>query len=763
MAKKRNATKFNLLQELKRMDEQIEHPEMILGTASLTIPPMTSSQRVSMFVKHVSQAMVLNKPEFPRVFTGTENLYGDMSSYYHKVKNRSQIVKIFKKFNTDHVQIIFTKDLLTGEYDVIERIEAKPFTEVFGFAFNNDRLDSLEENQIVEEDTILSKSTGYDEYNNHCMGVNAKTLFSFNPNLTEDAGIICRSFADRVSFNKIHKVSIKIPMNNNIPLNILGDKGNYKIMPDIGEEIGQILCAIRPVAITQMADLDNEKLRYENKLLDGIYTAKGEVIDINIYTNSPFPEDSPVYDQIRKYYEMQRIYYKKIYEFCQSIKRFPRTQRLKTLYDLATDHVNDTAYWVDNHIIKSVRLEIVTKESCKLTEGQKLTGRFGNKSVVSMVLNGQPTDLTVVDDSYMPRMPDGTVVELMVNALSANNRNIAFALIEPTLNSMSTRFLNYVRKIPTLDEQFDELKHYISTLNPNYWENLQIAAKNLYLDKKEFVQEIMDSNIHILIESFDTTLTIRDSIIQLYQEYPEVFVPYHLDIWSNHRAEYVKTILPCIVDDTYVIVLKQDGVKGASSRGAGGVSPEGLPIKSNAKKDYMAEMSDTAVKLGEYDRLTFNIGVTNEDLIRYFMLMRSAVEGRGWLEKSLYDPDLPMPKRFENRPVRINNCFMKILGFSIDLVPRQNQIILPDKDELKTYTFRNTVITMSAFDMYYLYKIALRYDKIRKKEVRKNREYDAMDLWKYALHDTDYPSDWITDSLKRILFEFVEDILLTNK
>jgi hypothetical protein len=761
--KRRNATKFNLLQELSRMDDAIKNPEMILGTSSLTFPTQTSSQRVSMFVKHVSQFMVLNNPEFPRVFSGNENLYGDLSSYYHQVKHRSQVVKVFKKFNTDHVQVIFVKDMVTGEYDVIERMEAKPFTEVFGFAFNNDRLDNVEENQVIEEGTILSRSTGYDEYNNHCMGVNAKTLFSFNPNLTEDAALMLDEFAERVSFNKIHTISINIPTQNMIPLNIHGDAKTYKIIPDIGEQVGQVLCAIRPVAITQMADLDNEKLRYENKLLDKIYTTKGEIIDINIYTNTPFLEDSNVYDQMRKYHEMQRVYYKKIYEFCQSIKRYPRTQRLKTLYSVAMDHANEDAVWVDNNIVKSVRLEITTKETCKLTEGQKITGRYGNKSVISMVLGNEDTPVTVVPRSRMPLMPDGTPVELMVNALSANNRNIAFALIELCINSMSTRFVNHIKNIKDVDKQYEMLEHFISTINKSYWDELTESAKKLKINRKAFVDECISTNIHMKIESFDTSLTLRDSILSLYKEFPNIFVPYHLLVWSPYRNEYVKTILPCIVDDTYMIVLKQDGVKGASSRGAGGVSPEGLPIKSNAKRDYMADMSDTAVKLGEYDRLTFNIGVTNEDLITYFMLMRSAVEGRGWLEKSLYDPDLPLPEKFENRPVRINNCYMKVLGFSVDLVPRQNQLVIPSKDTLRTYTFRNTSITISEFDMYYMHKIALRYDKIRKKELKKDHEYDNMDLWNYAFKDTDYPTDWLDDSLKRILIEFVDDILLTNK
>lgn len=372
-AAKRYATKFTLLQELARVDENIKHPEMILGTSGTTQPTMMSPQRVPMYVKHVSQAMTLNNPDFPKIFTGTENLYGDMSSYYHKVKHRCQVVKVVRKFDTDHVGVVFIKDLETGEYDCIERIAAKSFTEVFGFAYNNERLDRLEENDIVEPGEILTRASSYDEYNNHGMGVNAMTLFSFHSNLTEDAAMISSSFAKRVTFNKVHRIQIKIPLQNMIPLNVHGDMDHYKVIPDIGEKVDHTLAALRHISITQMSDLSNDQLMRINRLQDTIYVGKGEIVDINIYTNSPFPE-GPVYDQIRKYHDQQRQYYKQIYEFCTSIKKQPRTQRLKSLYALSMNHVNEDALWIDKNIIKSVIIDITAQERVHLTPGQKITG-----------------------------------------------------------------------------------------------------------------------------------------------------------------------------------------------------------------------------------------------------------------------------------------------------------------------------------------------------------------------------------------------------
>ena len=362
----------------------------------------------------------------------------------------------------------------------------------------------------------------------------------------------------------------------------------------------------------------------------------------------------------------------------------------------------------------------------------------------------------------MPMLKDGRRIDLMMNALSAFNRNIAFALYEPCLNAIFDRLLEHIKDWDT-DEQFDFIMSVIETINPQFAKDELKAMKDTRTSKKEFMKSAYDEGIYIRIEPFITTLTLRDSVAELYRKYPDILKPEKLLVWYPPRQEYIETILPCVAGDSYIMVLKQDGVKGASARGAGGVSPEGLPIKSNNKANYMSDIADTAVKLGEYDRLTFNIGITNEDLINYIMLTRASVEGRGWLEKAIYNPDTPIPERFENRAVRINNCYLNVLGVSLELVPRQNQIKLPSNDTLRTYTFRNTAITMSEYDMYWMHRIALRFDRIRKKELKKGREYDTMDLWNYAFQDTDYPEDWLDETKKDILMKFVDDILLTNK
>lgn len=373
MEVKRYATKFSLLDELNKANERVKNPELITGVSSTTFSTMISAPRNSMYDKHVAQHMTLNHPVFPKTFTGTENLYGDLSYHYTKPKHDTMIVKIIKKFKTNHIASVFIKDLVTGEYDVIERADIKSLTEVFGFAYNNERLDALEENDIVSKGEIINHSTGYDEYNNYCMGVNALTLFSFHPNLTEDAAMIYSGFAKKTTFNKSHQLTIKIPLQNMIPLNIHGDADHYKIIPDIGEKCDDIVAALRHISITQIADLTNEELTNVNRLQDTIYVAHGELVDIDVYTNEPLPEGI-VYDQLRDYLDQQRTYYKKVYDFCRSIKKEKRSITLMTLYNTASKFVAEDHIWIDKNIIKSVHINLTLREVVDLIPGQKITG-----------------------------------------------------------------------------------------------------------------------------------------------------------------------------------------------------------------------------------------------------------------------------------------------------------------------------------------------------------------------------------------------------
>ena len=122
--------------------------------------------RSTMFTSHLKQFLNLLEPEYPYLFTNCENLAGKHSSGYKKAKNK---LKVFRKINkyedlTDEVKIykLFVFNEETETFDVIERKVCEELTENFGFEYLNDVIDSYEEGDTIDKDTVLYRSTSYD-------------------------------------------------------------------------------------------------------------------------------------------------------------------------------------------------------------------------------------------------------------------------------------------------------------------------------------------------------------------------------------------------------------------------------------------------------------------------------------------------------------------------------------------------------------------------------------------------------------------------
>ena len=65
----------------------------LVGASAMTFPDKISTVRSNMAVKHTSQYVVLSDPEFPRVYTGAENVFGERSSWNMKNEHSCKLVK----------------------------------------------------------------------------------------------------------------------------------------------------------------------------------------------------------------------------------------------------------------------------------------------------------------------------------------------------------------------------------------------------------------------------------------------------------------------------------------------------------------------------------------------------------------------------------------------------------------------------------------------------------------------------------------------
>ena len=132
---------------LSNKEKTITSMDHLLGPELFTIPQYISSSRAIMFTNHLKQMVSLNHPEFPRVFTNYENVFGDLSSSIYKAKDDCEVVKIVPKFewNPKHLYVVFLFDKKNKKYFCLTKKIAEELTEKFGYGFNNTAFDTLEE------------------------------------------------------------------------------------------------------------------------------------------------------------------------------------------------------------------------------------------------------------------------------------------------------------------------------------------------------------------------------------------------------------------------------------------------------------------------------------------------------------------------------------------------------------------------------------------------------------------------------------------
>ena len=69
-----------------------------LGLTLMTFPQYISSTRSIMFTSHLKQFNTLNDPQFPKIFTNYENIFGHNSSGLVKARRNYKVINKINKF-----------------------------------------------------------------------------------------------------------------------------------------------------------------------------------------------------------------------------------------------------------------------------------------------------------------------------------------------------------------------------------------------------------------------------------------------------------------------------------------------------------------------------------------------------------------------------------------------------------------------------------------------------------------------------------------
>lgn len=656
---------LTLKDRILEKDAQYKGKPHVLGMTGLTNPAYINSSRSIMFTSHLTQMVDLINPESPKVFTNMENIVGKNSTGYLKAKSNYKIIHKIPKFGIgefyDKMYVLIVYDTDKERYDIITKKVVEDLTEKFGYVYNTDKMDSFKVGDNIKKNTVLYKSLSYDDDMNYRYGVNVRCLYCEDPYTIEDAIVCSTSFTEKMACKEVETIRVSLN-DNDIFCNIYGDDENYKGFPDIGEYIqGKILCAKRRIHNNQLLfDLKKDNLKKINFSSDKVMYSSGRIVDMNIYSNKQIEDipDNIFNKQISRYLEMQMYFYQKIHDACKDIVDSGKdySRNISWWYNKARDILDPNTLWKEENysVFSNMVLEFVVERNSPLTIGQKITGRQGNKGVISKIL----------PDSEMPFDESGKPVDIMVNALGVVGRLNPMQIFEQSINHITNAVKKKLKELKSDKDRETLLFDIIGRFNKSQEKDLR-AYYNKLKKKSEFWEDIYNDHIYIHMIPLWEERPLYDIIVDIYSDY-EWIKP--TKMFVNRFGRKIEIMKPLIVSEIYMMRLKQDSKKGFSARSTGALNRRGIPDKSNKSKRHEDLYSTTPIRMGDQEGMGMMIGMDPQTVADLHLYYRSDARFRAHvIHKLIENPTEPLKlnktlKAYNKNAAELE-AYLKTMGY----------------------------------------------------------------------------------------------------
>lgn len=658
---------MNTHQEIYNRCAAIDKRAMF-GGSSLGFPDKISPVRAEMATKHgMTQRVVLRDPEFPYLYTGSETEFGKLSSWNVTAEADLEIKRIFMKFKDypeySPVAYIYLNKK-NGKYGCKIVSPVVRVTEKYGFRMKN-LITNKKEGDVIPEGMPITQSSSYVK-DLYCGGRNIRMAYAVLPDLTEDALVISDYAAEVLAFDMVDEVTVDIGKNAYLR-NRYGKDGAYKPFPNIGEWIeDDVICSIRENSfVSSVAEASVPHINDKNLYSHGI------IMDIDILTNVEVENE-----QFNHYLRQITDWYNDIYSYISKIITDPYQDdtTLLDIYNKAEKFLFSKAMWADKEYIADTIMKFKVLQPTPIRVGQKMTGRYGNKSVVAKIVPRHLMPRTVeVDENGKPIPGTERPIDMLANGLAVPNRIIGFAVYENKVTYQQERMSDHLRKLDsegaTNEEIMSIVLDFIGTYNPSQRDEL---AK-VYADAPDnVVADILNNGIYINIEPLNE-ICVRDALLACDKKYKDILKPYKIQTKLRHR--WVTLDGDYNVGYQYTWVLKQEPSKYLTAVSTGRTTLYDLAVKTKQYKEHLKHYSDNAIKFGEYDTYNFLAAVEVKTFAKVATYFRgSQYEENSVLMGQLNGKELDLTK-YNKFPQldNLHNCF-KFIGIGMKSTGGYNTI-----------------------------------------------------------------------------------------
>ncbi len=614
----------------------------------------TDLARINMFASHLTQTVVLNEPERPRVSSRFENKCG---SYTTALRRARQAARVIGTFDRGPLQRVVALQYEDGLVDVFFGAPVRHLTENYGYVLDNSPTASLAVGDEIEKNQTLQGWPCHDEDMNFMYGVNLKTVFMNLEGMTyEDGLVISESAAERLAHTRVEQITVVVN-SNDLCLNLYGEEGGrYQGFPEVGQQIrNDILMARRRInhdsILYELAGPQLVRINWES---DTVFFCEGTVMDVEIFSNLSEAEldKHPFNRQLLEHAQLWarfRDWYMNTFAPYVLDEDGHYTENVAHWYRLCRD-TGGSKWRHERQEFDGVVLRFTVAKSSPVVVGSKLTNRYGGKGVVSQI---RP-------DHEMPTTVSGKRADIVVNSLGVVNRLNPGQLFESELNFIAD---HVAEQMASMDDAgaYAHMIRFLGIVSP---------------DQARWIEETLND-----AEKHGVAREVREGREHIYIHQPPVFGVVPLEglyeaykAFGVEREAFVGIEERMVLGTNYYIKLRHEPSGKLSARSAKHLSVSGVPAKnSKGVRTGTEHHSSTPIRLGEQEIQGLMAADQPGELARFLRLYATdEVSREAMISEMVRRPDPFSRERLVpagtgiTRPVAGLSAFLESVGLTFD-------------------------------------------------------------------------------------------------
>ena len=626
------------------------HPMFIGGElANCPFANLCASQRLTMVSNHFKQFVHVEEPEYPRIFSGLESEWNkrtlslserDSDVIVHAVLPIQRPLNSGLSNPNNYLCIATSVD--TGDIVVFEISKYAQCGLKYTPTYET-RIPSVGSYVGKDDELMVSSMTPYGK----AIGVNANVAYIAMAENVDDAVIISESLAKRMAYQELKTYTIKIKPED-LLINLHGDANNFKVMLDVGEKVTGLgrLIAKRPAShVLDISDIMDENIN-KITMFDTVYTTEpcsreidSEIvaIDVNVPLSVYKKCQNEMFSQINAYYDVKINRYKTIISTMENLmsRGHDLSNHANTIlteaYIRVAEHSGDRRskfkLMERKDMLQAYSVKITVKTKYALHEGNKLTGRQGEKGVVSAVW---PTE-------NMPVNKHGIRADIIQAPAPISNRLNPGQTLEQLIVGCGEFIAINARNGNTPREKmYDYFIEFISDMNPVYGE---MVKENTINRQDEFVETVLSDGFYIQIPPFSKiNFTYVCSLIENKYGFVESETSYiHPQTGGLITLDY-----PTIIGGRYTYLMDSTPKKHITASSLGYVNQFGTPVRNKSKQvKYTDTIGRTPQREGEDETSIITMMSGVDALSRLQQLHANSPDGTDMLSSDLLLKDKP--------------------------------------------------------------------------------------------------------------------------